>query len=233
MLFLIGESQAQPAPDTTCVKQPPTGSSWSVEIVYQSDAIKEKESKSPTEKKDGGEEHKPTKLWVKTGRNGITKCEVFYDDGNKEESFVAKGMLFVKAGNSGKIYTVPARPDDLFSLKTGFFPGTAWITPDYEKESEKKNERECRHYVYSEMIGDVPRPNMKLEAWIRKDTRYPLEVQLGTEEGATIYRFSDVIPYSEDVLLPKELQETMTQKQAARLALDKIRKANKAASGGR
>lgn len=212
--------------EMTVLRKAPAGTSWSVKIERPA-AGKTKEEVPPVESVDGVA-RKPIPVPVassfvmKNGRNGVSLGAVTYSDGTQEAFYVANGLLLTKASNSDKIAAVAPSNNDLFSMKVAGFPGTAWITPLYEKGMQVRGEQECHYFLYDVPPGDPERPAMKIEAWIQKNG-YPLEIVI---HGEVIYRFGPVTSFDQDIPLPGVYTNVIAKKTKQRAALDLIRKAN-------
>jgi hypothetical protein len=221
-----GAANGQLLPDATCVALPPSGTSWSV-LVEHPDLGKGKPVAQEGAEKKEAPAAVPVRLSVTAGRNGVSARRVTYSDGTTESFYLVQGLIFTKASNTGKIFALRADADDLTSLKTAAFPGTGWISKQYETAPGERAGRECFHYVYDVPEGDPERPPGKMEAWIQKKNLFPVEISvtMGTQ---MVFRFEEPVPSAQEVSLPAEYQEAFEAGLKRSAALESIRRANKA-----
>lgn len=222
--FCISPLPAQETPTPPFVKTPPPGSTWSV-IIESPDIPKKEKEKEKDAAKPAEEVKKisvPNALLMKSGRNGVILGQIFYTNDRRDTFYVTNGSLLVQASNTNKVFTLSLQTSERnpFSLQVSAFPGTAWIARENYKGAVKKNGID---YLQYELIVKIADRDIKMEALIRKDNRYPGEVKI----DEVTYKFEAVTPFSENIPLPESYRAVLAREQDERLALDLMRKQNR------
>lgn len=193
-----GAPQQIPPPRPPFIKTPPSGSAWSLVVVYPAEV-----AASST---------RTARLEMRVGTNQVSVGTVLDAEGRKNTYYVVNGHILEKARNTGSVFILSKNRDtDIFDLVAFSFPVVDWV-------SEK-------NYVGVEKIGAIayykfhqppdPNPvdptfNGERTAWIRISDGYPSKVHL----DKIVFTFSEVTAYSEAIELPGEYQTVLDQKAA-------------------
>ncbi|PTY04485.1 hypothetical protein DB346_03355 [Verrucomicrobia bacterium LW23] len=232
---------APPPPSAPYFKNPPSGTSWTIDIRHEQPRPKKKApgagpDGAPVEATGGGstataasdEKFLPATLPVrmegKIGQNKIRHEITYFSDNRKEEAFSLKGQMMRRFdGDTKKIAVITASPP---------WPGIDWVHGGaVYVGTEMVNGKECYKFrISDEYLQSLNWPSDSIYlAWISVADRYPVRAQ----NDEVTYTFSDISPFTKNVNLPEEYRLAYEGMAQTTRALDMMRKANEPTESAR
>ena len=210
------QEKLPPVPTPPLVHTPPDGSCWVVEIQHPP-MPRNNEAASPP-KEPGAHPALtstiPVRMEKLIGQNHIQQTTITYADNHTSRFYLYDGYILQKYDNSDKIAAFPAETSDpkngIFDVIRGkSFPGIEWLSLKNYEGVEILKQQECYKFHIAGS-ANTDKPGMELQAWIRVADQYPQQIQIGT----TLYLFSEVTPYSQNIQLAAAYQDALSRIQS-------------------
>ncbi len=212
------DNSGQGHPAFPAVASAPPGSRWSLTVnpaSTETNGLGEQPALSAQPVKPSPA---PLGLEMEIGLNRIQHGIITYTDQHTEDFYIVESQVLQKSSNSAQITNLEAATGDPCDLRASPFPAVNWISPDNYVRTEKIGT--ATFYKFHQLYHlDFGLPlGTECTAWIDVKTHYPRRVQL----GGTLYEFSDVTAFPNDVTLPMTLQEKADQIRAEQRAMQSI-----------
>lgn len=213
---LAQQENQPPVPTPPLVHTPPDGSCWVVEIQHPP-TLRNHEAEINS-KEPGGHPVLATSIPVRMekliAKDHIQQTTITYADNHTSRFYLYEDYILQKYDNSDKIAVFSAETSDpkngIFDVLRGkSFPGIEWLSLKNYVGVEILKQQECYKFHIAGS-ANTDKPGMELQAWIRVADHYPLQIQIGT----TLYLFSEVTPYSQNIQLAPAYQDALSRIQS-------------------